>query len=147
MCVLSAHGAAPSQLDAVQPSHTSNQSKDQSIACGLMFIKATHIHLCTSYCTLNTAVVNVHRSCSFCLAVEIRGRYCLKCREMLIFNYAFSWSRECIMWAAFMKGKYNGKSKCICCPQTEEQICTQGLIHIMILSPTFLLKMQCFDLM
>lgn len=51
MTVVLAHGAAPSQLDAAQPSHTSNQSKEQSIACGPMFIKATDIHLRTSYCT------------------------------------------------------------------------------------------------
>lgn len=51
MTVVLAHGAAPSQLDAAQPSHTSNQSKEQSIACGPMFIKATDIHLRTSYYT------------------------------------------------------------------------------------------------
>lgn len=45
MSVVSTHGAAPSQLDVAEPSQASNQSKEQSIACGLMFIKATHIHL------------------------------------------------------------------------------------------------------
>lgn len=35
---------------------------------------------------------------------------------LIFFNYAFSWSRECIMCAAFMKGKHNDESKCIHCP-------------------------------
>lgn len=66
---------------------------------------------------------------------------------MLIFNYALSWSGECIMWAASMKRKCNDKSKYIYYPHKEEQICTHGLIPIKIISPSFLLKQQCFDLM
>lgn len=62
----------------------------------------------------------------------------MKCREMLIFNYAFSWSRECIMWAGLMKGKYNDQSKRIYYSPTEEQICIQELIHIEIASSSFL---------
>lgn len=43
MSVVSAHGAAPSQLNAAPPSQTSNQSKERSIPCCLMFIKAADI--------------------------------------------------------------------------------------------------------
>lgn len=51
MSVVSAHGAAPSQLNAALPSQTSNQSKEQSIVCCLMFIKAADIHPCTNNST------------------------------------------------------------------------------------------------
>lgn len=43
MSVVSAHGAAPSQLNAAPPSQTSNHSKERSILCCLMFIKAADI--------------------------------------------------------------------------------------------------------
>lgn len=43
MSVVSAHGAAPSQLNAAPPSQTSNQNKERSILCCLMFIKAADI--------------------------------------------------------------------------------------------------------
>lgn len=43
MSVVSAHGAAPSQLNAAPPSQTWNQSKERSILCSLMFIKAADI--------------------------------------------------------------------------------------------------------
>lgn len=59
-----------------------------------MFIKAAHIHL------------NAHRGPLLLpgCANEREGDL-LKFREMLIFNYAFSLSRDWIMWAALMKRK------------------------------------------
>lgn len=60
----------------------------------------------------NTAVVNIHiRLLILPGCGNERERNCWEYREMLIVNYAFSWSSECIMWAAFKKGKYNDK-KC-----------------------------------
>lgn len=147
MSVVSAHGAAPSQQDAAQASHTSNRSNVQSIACAVMFIKATDIHPCTNCCTTLQWLMYTETASFFYLAVEMRGRCCLRCREMLIFlNYAFSWSRECLMCAAFMKGKHNDESKCIYCPLQITDLYT-GPIHMKIMSSSSPLKHQCFDLM
>lgn len=133
--VVSTDGAASSQLDTAQPSYTSNQSKEQSIVCVVWGLSEQQTPAC---CTTLQWLTYTEPAPFAWLWEWEKERDCLKCREMLIFNYAFSWSRECIMRAGLMKGKYSDKSKRIYYSPTEEQIWIQELIHIEIASSSFL---------
>lgn len=91
MSVVSAHGAAPSQLNAALPSQTSNQSKEQSIVCCLMFIKAADIHPCTNY---STALQWLQHRQRLLIFAKLGGRW-VRNAEVFVFNSTFIWNGKC----------------------------------------------------